>query len=77
MIKLGVIELSDSEWFSALNMIPKKRRLETMRRLPQFKCSDSTRWVPDSPYTGLYTAFSQLQGFFEDRLSVGILPDTS
>ena len=44
MIKLGVIEPSDSEWSSALHMVPKKkRRLETMRRLPQFKCLDSSR----------------------------------
>ena len=41
--KLGVIEPSDSEWSSALHMVPKKRRLATMRRLPQFKCSDVTR----------------------------------
>ena len=33
MIKLGVIEPSDSEWSSALHMVPKKRWLETMWRL--------------------------------------------
>ena len=32
MIKLGVIEPSDSEWSSALHMVPKKN--ETMRGLP-------------------------------------------
>ena len=33
MIRLGVIEPRDSDWSSALHMVPKKRRLETMRRL--------------------------------------------
>ena len=32
--------------------------------------------LPDSPYTGLYTAFSWQQDFFEDRFSESILPDT-
>ena len=43
MIKLGVIEPSDSEWSSALHMVPKQRRLATMRRLPQLKCSNDPR----------------------------------
>ena len=44
MIKLGVIEPSDSEWSSALHMVSKKkRRLATMRRLSQLKCSNGSR----------------------------------
>ena len=43
MSKLGVIEPSDSEWSAALHMVPKKRRMETMWRLSQSECSNSTR----------------------------------
>ena len=38
MIELGVIELSDSKWFQ--HYIWFLKRLETMRRLQKFKCSD-------------------------------------
>ena len=40
MIKLGVIEPSDSEWSYGAK---EKRSLETMWRLYKFECSDSTR----------------------------------
>ena len=53
----------------------KKRRLETVRRLWKFNCSDSTGSIPDSTHTRLYPAFSGVESFFKNRLSMGILPD--
>ena len=53
MIKLGVIEPSDSECSSALHMVPKKNG----ERL------DSTGSISDSPYTRLYPTFSRVESF--------------
>ena len=71
-----MIKLGDSEWSSELHMVPKKRRLETVRRLEKFKCSDSTRSIPDSTHTRLYPTFSGVESFFKKRLGTGILPVT-
>ena len=77
MIKLGVIEPRDSEWSSALHMVPKKNwRLETMWGLPQFKRSDCTRPFSDSPYPRFHAAFSRLEDFFKDRFGQSLLPNS-
>ena len=76
MFKLGVIEPSDSEWSSALHMVPKKMNTgDRAEIIYKFKCSDSTGSIPDSTHTRLYPTFSGVESFFKNRLGTGILPD--
>ena len=66
MIKLGVIEPSDSEWSSALHMVRKKKwRLETMWRLQKLERSDRTRLLPNPTYSGFHAAIGWLKFFFQ------------
>ena len=46
-----------------------------MRKLLKFERSDSTRSISDPPYTRIYSTFSRVERFFQNRLGTGILPD--
>ena len=54
MIKLGVIEPSDSEWSAALHMVPEKNG--------DWRQSGDYYYT----YSGFHTAFSRLEDFFKD-----------
>ena len=76
MINLGVIEPSDSEWSSALHMVPKKT--ETGDRAEIIE-SLNAHTVPDRypiPHIQDFTQrLAWSKAFFKKRLGTGILPD--
>ena len=72
MIKLAVIEPSNSEWSSALHMVPKKNR--DWRPRGDYR-SLNAQTVPDR-YQNPHMQDFGVESFFENRLSTGILPDT-